>query len=450
MKTSTSIIAICLAAATTALQAAELPIVFARSGQKIAVPVGGDGHRKTAGGAVLWAYRQSWGEVMKEKDGSVEFIAPEVRATVVFQMVSMNPADDSYRRMSNTAGKMILGELVVYCQKSLPWDKDTQLVAFGTPRWFDTWAEAVGLPVQKLNDRKSLDAGAWRMLEKPGLLVVGSDNGDSLRLSEEHKINVLALDLDWIATNETVVRKMVLSPKQMTGALADLQVQQWPLPPAFGHRVLEVTNRQAWIEGPDHPLVEEIRSHEKDAGSLRIVWSYLPWQDQLGRKEMADELLLRILTETAKGAKDRSPLTGRWVLLYPAAREIDAGERPILAAAMKSTETNLDGDNESKAVRAYVLDLRGKISPLEDFFASGAIKTIENRIGLASPLLILGDNPTLDAWKWLALDRSRHQSPKPGVVWLSDGSLPPSISSQLRLMQLFTEWNISLESNSKE
>ena len=56
----------------------------------------------------------------------------------------------------DAAEKMILGELVVYPDKSLPWDKsltwdkDTQLAAFGTPRWFDTWAEAVGLPVQKL------------------------------------------------------------------------------------------------------------------------------------------------------------------------------------------------------------------------------------------------------------------------------------------------------------
>ena len=48
---------------------------------------------------------------------------------------------------------------------------------------------------------------------------------------------------------------------------------------------------------------------------------------------MADELFLRLLTETAKGAKDRPPLDGRWCLLYPAAKEIKADERPVLAAA---------------------------------------------------------------------------------------------------------------------
>ena len=34
------------------------------------------------------------------------------------------------------------------------------------------------------------------------------------------------------------------------------------------------------------------------------------------------------------------------------------------------------------------------------------MKTIEARIGTQSPLLILGDNPILDTWKWLELDRA--------------------------------------------
>ena len=83
---------------------------------------------------------------------------------------------------------------------------------------------------------------------------------------------------------------------------------------------------------------------------------------------MADELFLRLLTETAKGAKDRPPLDGRWRLLYPAAKEIKADERPVLAAAMKSAETDVGGEAESREIRGYVLDLRGKTPPPADFF----------------------------------------------------------------------------------
>ena len=132
-------------------------------------PVGGD-DGKTAGDAVLWAFGQRWGEPVTVKDGAVEFVAPKVRVPVVFQVVSVNR-----RRLvrDERSGGHSSGELVVYPDRPIAWDKDTQLVAVGTPDWFDTWSEAVGLPVKKLKDVKSLDAGNWRMLEKPGLLILG-------------------------------------------------------------------------------------------------------------------------------------------------------------------------------------------------------------------------------------------------------------------------------------
>ena len=48
------------------------------------------------------------------------------------------------------------------------------------------------------------------------------------------------------------------------------------------------------------------------------------------------------------------------------------------------------------------------------------MKIIEDRIGGGVPLLILGDNRILDTWKWLKLDRRRHRSPRPGVLWWPD------------------------------
>ena len=116
-----------------------------------------------------------------------------------------------------------------------------------------------------------LDAGNWRMLEKPGLLVLGRETarlgpggkGDSprptfgwcpperpegcfaqmgtvpfsrleavCRLADEHKINVLVLDADWSRNNKTVCRDVVVSPKHV-GPLAFLQTRQWSLPPTF-------------------------------------------------------------------------------------------------------------------------------------------------------------------------------------------------------------------------
>jgi hypothetical protein len=218
--------------------------------------------------------------------------------------------------------------------------------------------------------------------------------------------------------------------------------------------------------------------------------SYLPWQDQLGRCEVADELFRRLLTETAKGAKDRRPLDGKWRLLYPPAQEIKAVERPVLAAALKSAATLFEENTEQtttmreggreillassfdrspddgspvivkhRRIRGYVLDLRGKTPPPQDLLERlGGRKILEARTGMESPLLILGDSPVLDTWKWLKVEpyssrsavkpseKPASASPElpPGVLWWRDGSLPPSKESQLRLMQLFTEWNIFL------
>ena len=98
-----------------------------------------------------------------------------------------------------------------------------------------------------------------------------------------------------------------------------------------------------------------------------------------------------------------------------------------------------------------MLDFRGESRPPEDLFGdSGVLKKIEARIGKHTPLLILGDNPHLDTWKWLALDRQRQKSPRPGVGWRPNRELPASLESQLRVMETFTQWNILLGDASRE
>ena len=456
VKTPLWIVVLCLVASPWALEAAEPPVVFARSGQSVMLPVPGD-HGLAGRPLALWAYGRFWTEPGTAEGGTVRLVAPKVRVPVVFRLV---PVGDQ---------KAVLGELVVYPDRLVPWEKKTRLAAADAPDWFETWSKAVGLPVEELQGPGSLDSGHWRPAEKPALLIVGRKAaGDGpaavCRLAARCQANVLVLEADWFGKAAAADRAFVVAAKQMAGPLADWQGQRWALPPAFRWRVLPwpgVLNRQAWIAGGEYPspLAEEIIMFgpSKRTESFRTVLSYLPWQEQLGRREMADELFLRLLTETAAGAKARPPLDGRWCLLYPDVKEVRAGPRPVLAAALSSAvagpgeEAPAPAAAPGRQLRGCVLDLRGKTPPPDDLWQrAGGLTTIEARIGAKTPLLILGDHPLLDRWKWLQLDRRQHRSPRPGVVWWPDSSLPPSLECQLRLMQLFTEWRISLGDISQE
>jgi len=459
-------LAVWLMTAPAATQA-ERSARFARSGQKVTIGLDRDDGRATEPLA-LAAYGRQWKVPMATKDGAVEFIAPQVRVPVAFQLVTGPPAEAE------------CGTLVVYPDRPISWDRNLQLAALHAPRWFGQWAEAVALPVTRIEDAAALHTGNWRVPEKPALLIMaegaagGAGPAGIERLCAEHRVNVLVLEADWFGRSATYDRALTVMPKHMAGPLADLQGQQWALPPGFRRYTLPwpgVANRQTWIAGPEYPLVDTIHGQRKGAESLRMVLSYLPWEEQLGRCEMADELFIRLLVEAAKGSKDRR-LDDAWCLLYPAAKDIKPHERPVLAAALKRAETRFSGAAEDSTAStrevlagdrpdrplggraatgerdvtgAYVLDLRGKTPPPDDLFQRcGGMKTFEARINAQSPLLILGDDPLLDTWGWLALDRPAHRSSRPGVVWWPDDCLPPSGQSQLRLMQLFTRWSISL------
>jgi hypothetical protein len=444
MQGHTYFLTFCLAAIPWILQAAELPIVFGRSGQQVTLADCGPTD-EIVGPVALWTFGRRWGEPMVPKNGAVELIAPHVRVPVVFRMLPTS---------GNTTA---LCELVVYPDAPLSWDKDTQFVAVGTPQWFDSWSQAIGFPIKKFERLELLlSTSSWRMSEKPALLVLGQQAaGNDLvvirRLAAENKINVLVLTSDWFSDNETASGEFVMSPQHVSGPLFDLQGQKWSTHPTFRQPVLRILNRQTWIAGPSHPLVEELRAAETENKGVQTVFSYLPWQQVLGRTEMADEMFRRLLTETAKGTTRCAALDDCWRLLYPAASDIQAADRPVLAAALKSATTDTIREAESPKIQGYVLDLRDNTLPPADFFeAPGAINAIESQVSLESPLLILGDKPILDDWKWLELDRPRHRSPRSGVLWWPDNSLPPSMDSQLHLMQAFTEWNISLADTAHE
>jgi hypothetical protein len=442
-------------------QAGDSPVGFARSGQKVTLSIASqpDGVDRFM---LLTTNGQRWGKPVTAQRGAAEFVAPDVRVPTVFRLASASDAQ-----------RVVPGELVVYPDRWLPWDKDkqlskykdTQFVAVGVPDWFNAWLEAVRFPLDKLQSREPLTDRRWRKFEKPALLILGrkaAGRGPAEigRLALDYRANALVLEADWLDKSETTAAAIVLAPKHSRGALADLRLQEWPLPPTFHRQTIPwplISNRLTWLAGAKYPLVEEVFSRQKDASDLRIVFSYLPWQEQLGRCEMADELLLRVLAETAKGANDRCPLDGRWRSLYPDIEKIKADARPVLAAALKSAESDaerkptLSAEAESRTSCGYVLDLRGGAPlPAELFADSGVVKTLEARIDKDTPLLILGDDPKLDTWEWLKLDREHRKSPRPGVCWCPDNSLPPSLETQLRMMELFTQWHILLEDDFRE
>jgi hypothetical protein len=462
MKTYRAILAAILLIGLSALtQANESPVTFVRSGQKATLPVGqGDEKNRVV---LLTASGQRWGEPVAVKSGVAEIVAPEARVPLVFRLATVNDA----------GARVIPGEVVVYPDRWLPWDSDKKLskykemrfAAVSVPDWFEAWLEAIGFPIEKFSSRESFRNRGWQTLGKPSVLIVGrkaASRGAAEvgRLAIEYQTNVFVLEADWLDKADLPASGIEITPKQARGALADLQVQEWPSSPTFHRQALPwpyIANRLTWIDGAKYPLIEEIYSRQKDAAASRIVFSYLPWQEQLGRCEMADELLLRVLAETAKGASDRRPLDGQWRLLYPDREKVKSDKRPVLAAALKSAEESADhrlaaaATSEPRKNCGYVLDLRGDARlPDEVFGDSGIVKSLEERIGKDTPLLILGDDPKLDTWRWLELDRERRKSPRPGVIWCPDDSLPASLESQLRVMDVFTQWHILLEDTFRE
>ena len=446
-------LALLLVAMAWPLKADEPPIVFAHSGQKLSISL--EGKLRPRDTVLLSAYGRSWGEAMTVEDGRVQLVAPSVRSPIVFRLVS---AGDE---------RAVVGELVVYPEGWFPWEKDerlpqvkkTQFVAVSAPAWFESWAEAVGLAVEGMPGAESLARRHWRTPEKPSLLILGrkaAGDGPSevARLAALYRSNVLVLEADWFGKPAPAIEGIEIRPKHVRGALADLRSQNWALPASFRCSAEPwpgMVNRLSWIDGGEYPAVEEIRTSRKGSESQRIVLSYLPWQDQLGRCEVADELLLRVLTETAQGAKDVERWDGRWCLLFPSVEKIDKDRRPVLAAALKSVEAKYGPrpGTSSRAkqcgIRGYVLDLRASTAPPENLlYELDAERAIEPRIKESVPLLILGDSPVLDSWRWLKLDRKKSKSLRPGVIWWPDKALTPSLSGELRLMGMLTEWDIFL------
>lgn len=471
MRTSRSIFVILLsvlsasAAAAGAEPVEPVPVVFARAGRTAEVWLWAVNLPSMK--LALRAYGRAWADADARNEGDgkrfvVTFDVPLVRVPVVFSVTSAE------------LEKPELAQVVVYPDRDVAWsgEKDERgrpatkvlLYAAEAPQWFSQWSAAVGLPV------KVVEAGTMPpvVVEADGtrpeaVLVVGRDAvgrrpADWAKLAAEKKLNVLVLDADWFSEASGAA---AVVPRNTAGGLVEIVTQRWPKPLGFtSHRSPwpAIANRWAWIVGDGGlPLVEEVRPTDADQrvregqcapAGPRVIASYLPWAEQLGRSESADATLLSLLKAAAQ---PRPELRWRMVdMVWPTADPADqtlAPERPVLRAALAAWPVI-----KEIPARLHVLDLRGPNEPPTE--ATQEWKDVERSVERATELaaedgrpielLILGDDKALDAWKWLALDRAKMAIGRRGVLWLPDDRLPRSKENQIRLMLKLTELGVAL------
>ena len=423
-------------------------IYFGRSGKAVTVELAPT--RAPMDRAALLAFGRAWAEATAiRKQGLVpeaDFKVPSVRVPTVFTIAHPDWPN------------RIMGELVAYPDRDIEWNKGVVLRSCGAPGWFDQWAAAAGLPVKpvRLADLPDVAAGGVRA-DGNSLLIVGeaaagNDLRDAVKIAKDKGLNVLVLDANWFGEAGKAVS---VTPSQMLGGLSEIARQHWAQPLKFASRRRPwggIVNRWALIaDGNGLPLVEAISA----VSAAGRAWTYakegqpdtsqpvalncLPWQEQLGRREQADEMMLAVLRASAGQPKwllpDVSP-TVLWLEDGPP----DANERPVLASLPLHY-----GDRADNERRVLILDLRGRRKLVEGFRdqQSALEDQFDNSRGRMT-LLILGDDKMLDEWKWLKLDRVKKTIHRPEVVWLSDDELPPSKENQVRLMLKLTELGVPI------
>ena len=440
-----------MAAPATQPHEMPLPIVFARAGEETLVTV--EPINLPSITLSLRAYGRTWAEATATNQKAsflVTFKVPQVQVPTLFIVTHEKvPAAE-------------LAQVVAYPDRDVKWDKTLTLYACGAPAWFDQWAAAVGLPVKQVAKRELPSAKlAPDEEDGKGLLILGSatagkDLADVSKLADDKKINILVLDTGWFGEAAGAVS---VAPAQMRASLSDISKQKWPQPLKFTGRRKPwpgIANRWAWIvDNAGLPLLEEI--HASRWLGWQVVCSYLPWANVLGRREQADELLLKILKEAALLEASSAPVdAGRFGLievgmLYPARKDVSPSDRPVLSALPWRVYSAFEPPSLS------VLDLRGQVQPPADILDK--CRSIERghnpdgvrklRVKATDPapwrnLLILGDDKLLDNWEWLKLDRDKKRIGRAGVQWSPADELPPSKYDQIRLMLKLTELGVPL------
>jgi len=422
---------------------------FARGGQKTRVSLE---HASWATReVVLTAFGRTWSKPAKVARSSLcawaYVVMPKVRVPTLFTLT----ATDVFLAKTQYAA----GTLVVYPDEDVAWDDQIAVLAFREPAWFRQWAKVIGLPVTSLMALDALRDEVRKLGEgRQAILVLGHEYSfpkkgpDVLaQLTEQTPIPIVVLETHWLEGGSQTepgppaAEAATFGSDQVGGdLLAAVGRQQWPEKLWFhAHRRPwpGIANRWAWITGTDGlPLVEDLAMPSSKAAGTpppHLVLSYLPWTDQLGRSESADAMLLALLKAAAR-PRESMPQKGA-DLLYPAAASVVKDkDRPVLRCVPWGG-----------LVSYYVLDLRGPAPAPANLPARCELSLSAPRdIAPLDGLLILGDDPILDAWKGLRFNREKGTFGRADVVWLKDDELPPSPEAQLRLMLKLTELGVPL------
>lgn len=394
------------------------PCTFARSGGQVVVAVSGE---RPDAPVVVRAFGRTWTALARPRNGRLRLEVPRVLRPTVFSLVTAD------------AEERPVGELVAYPVESLLDVADApHIVALAAPAWFTQWAHAVGLEVrlfEEADERPVPGSGPCPDVIVVGRRAAGDAPSSVQRLAGSERITVFVVEADWIPQ---VPGTVMVEAGQLTGPLRAVHEQDWRKPLVFRSAASPwqgIANRRAWIEENDQPRLEEIVTDDDRS----IVVSLLPWQELLGRYEVADALLLAVLRAAAR-PRERTRLRRQLELLFPPRSMLEPGERPVLWAIEEDA-----GDTEG-AAPLTVLDLRGDEIPAPILVK--AARRLKAAFEAGQPILILGDDQWLGQCRWLELDRKSGR--RDNLVWLPADGIPPDPVTRVRIMQLLTRWGVSL------
>jgi len=381
----------------------------------------------------LFAFGRRWTDPAKVKHGVAKIPVPEVRVPTVFLVASAGP------------DRRVFARVVAYPKQKIAWDPARRLYHAGTPRWFQDWADAVGLPIAPAELQNTPKPADQKHLLLLGRATAGKTVTEAAALSHRLHMNALVLDADWFETIEPEIA--TLTSKHMGGGLSEIAKEQWGEALRFSRVHIpptDVLNRRTWIAGTSFPLVEEV---SLPRWSQRVVLSCVPWEEILARRETADLTFLRLLASAAE--EFGQPRFRRMPdVLWPPAQVVEktAKERPVLAAAMQAWKGVKFTDIP---LRIRIVDLRGDTSPPRTF-----LKELDHAIRHFArpevPVIVLGDDPILNETKRAKSTESGKFKPKDDILWIPADTLPPDAKTRIRLMSALTGYHVPLGPFAKE
>lgn len=385
----------------------------------IAAAVAGD-----AGGWQLNLFGRTLAQLTLKK-GAVWFQAPEVRAVthLTLSLVGHDTAP--------------VAELFVYPKNhSLSWNGKFPLqVATPCPAWITQWLGASGLPFEVVDSTQLKTED-----QSPGVLIVaGAAAGETVGEFDSRYRgagrNVLLLSAPWFGEE---IRQPAVSERivatDLTGPLARRVSQRWSRPVVFPARqqpFAGIVNRRPFIRGQSDPLVEELGTDWKQG---TVIASYVPWPRQLGRNELADQLLFDLLVAVA-GYRSPAIRESRVRFIAPDLDAVDAASRPVLAAAAGHQPAAVDGAGVD------VVDLRGP--DVAEVSVETVLRLIRRPSG-NSHVLVLGHDSQERVSHAIRHTRKKSSIPTADLTWIPSDRLPRSVAEQVRLMEVLTEVGVPL------